>query len=87
MKMSFNDVIRKLSSRKFWIAVAGIATGICTIIGADSNEIQTVSGAFLAVASVIGYVFAEASIDKANVQLQDIHEIDPYEKEKNNADS
>lgn len=68
MKIQWNDIIRKLTSRKLWMAVAGVATGIATILGAEANDIQTVSGAVLSAASVLGYIMAEASVDKASLK-------------------
>lgn len=66
--MKFEDVLRKLTSRKFWMAIAGVATGIATMLGTDSSDIQAISGAVLSAASVLGYIFAEASVDKAKKQ-------------------
>ena len=44
------DWKRKLSSRKFWAAMAGIVTGLAMVFGLDENIISSVAGA---VASVI----------------------------------
>ena len=51
--MKMNDIFRKLTSRKLWMAIAGVATGIATILGAEANDIQTVSGAVLSAASTM----------------------------------
>lgn len=61
-------ILNKLSSRKMWAAVAGPVTGLAVIFGLDENTIATVSGAVVSVASVIAYMFAEASVDKASVK-------------------
>lgn len=74
MKIQLNDIVRKLTSRKLWLALAGVATGIATILGAEASDIQAVSGAVLSAASVLGYIFAEASVDKASLQAADREE-------------
>jgi outer membrane murein-binding lipoprotein Lpp len=58
--------IKKLSSRKLWACIAGVAVGIATALGADTNTIQTISGAVISVISLITYIMAEAKIDAAS---------------------
>ena len=41
MKDFLNAMIRKLSSRKLWMAIAVVATGISVAFGNDATEIQT----------------------------------------------
>ena len=52
----------KLTSRKFWVAVAGIVSGIVLI--ANGN---TVEGVSTLIASVVGYLVAEGFIDAKRV--------------------
>lgn len=59
-------MIQKLTSRKFWMAVAGIITGLVVAFGGDSGEIQTVAGTVGAVVSAIAYIMAEGKVDAAN---------------------
>ncbi len=56
---------RKLMSRKFWTAAAGIITGIALILGADESTLSSVSGAVTALASVLVYIITEGRIDAA----------------------
>ena len=58
---------QKLSSRKFWAMVAGVVTGVATIFALDQSIVETVSGAIVALGSVIVYVIAEGKIDAAAV--------------------
>ena len=58
---------QKLSSRKFWAMVAGVVTGVATIFALDQSIVETVSGAIVALGSVIVYVIAEGRIDAAAV--------------------
>lgn len=54
---------QKLSSRKLWAAVAGVVTGVSMIFGLDQNIINTVSGAVVALGSVLVYIVTEGKID------------------------
>jgi predicted GTPase len=63
------DILRKLTSRKLWIAVAGVAGGIALALGAESSDIQSVCGAITSVISAMTYIIAEASVDKASVLM------------------
>lgn len=62
------EVIRKLSSRKLWLAIAGVATGIAVILGVDGGDISTVAGAVTALASVVSYILTEGKIDAEGVK-------------------
>lgn len=57
----------KLASRKLWIAIAGIATGVATAFGADASQIQTVAGAVVSLISAVAYIIAEGKVDAAGV--------------------
>ena len=57
----------KITSRKFLAALVGIITGLAMIFGLDQNVITTVSGAVMALASVITYIISEGRIDAAAV--------------------
>jgi phage shock protein PspC (stress-responsive transcriptional regulator) len=59
---------QKLSSRKLWAAVVGILTGIAMIFGLDGEVIETVSGAVVAVGSIVAYIAAEGKIDAERVK-------------------
>lgn len=61
-------LLRKLSSRKLWMALAGIATGIAMALGADASEVREVAGAVVSVASVITYIVTEGKVDAESVK-------------------
>ena len=65
--MKFMDFVRKIFSRKFWIAAAGVTTGVAMIIGATETEIGTVSGAVLALGSVASYIVVEGKEINRNI--------------------
>lgn len=59
---------QKLSSRKLWAAVAGVVAGLAMVFGLDESIITEVSGAVVAVASVITYIVTEGKIDAARIE-------------------
>lgn len=60
------DWVRKLTSRKFWMAVAGFVAGIAMICGAEPEELEKIiSGAAMAIAAFASYSFAESRSDSA----------------------
>lgn len=63
-----NNFIRKLTSRKLWLALAGVATGVAMVLGVDGTEITSVAGAVTALASVITYIITEGKVDAAAVK-------------------
>lgn len=60
--------LKKLSSRKLWLAIAGVATGIAVALGVDSGDVSTVAGAVTAVISVVAYILTEGKIDAESVK-------------------
>ena len=61
-------IVQKLTSRKLWMAVAGVATGIAMALGADSTEISTVAGAVVSVISCVIYIVMEGKVDAERVK-------------------
>lgn len=64
-----SNFFRKLSSRKLWIAICGIATGICMVLGIDATEIETVCGGIVSILSCIMYIYTEGKIDAERVKV------------------
>ena len=61
------EILKKLISRKLWVAVIGVLMGVSMIFGVDPNVAETVSGAVVAVVSVVAYIITEGKIDAAAV--------------------
>lgn len=59
---------QKLSSRKFWVAIATITSGILMIFGYAETDIQAISGAVLTIGGAIGYMVSEAVVDAQAVK-------------------
>ena len=62
------EFIRKLSSRKLWMAIAGVATGVAMALGADASEVSTIAGAVTSVVSVVAYIVTEGRVDAESVK-------------------
>lgn len=64
-----NDILRKLTSRKFLLAVTGMVSGIAMAFGVEGSEIgelvQAVAGILAAAGSAIAFINAEAKVDAA----------------------
>lgn len=60
------DWARKLTSRKFWAAVAGFVSGCIVAFGGSHDTAQTIVGVVLQGASVVAYITGEGLADSAN---------------------
>lgn len=60
------DIVRKLTSRKFWLAVVALVTGLLAAFNVDAGTIEKVSGIIMAGASVVAYIIAEGLVDAEN---------------------
>ena len=66
--MTKQELLRKLTSRKLWAAVAGLAAGLAMAFGLDEAVISTVAGAVVAVASVATYIVTEGRLDAEGIK-------------------
>ena len=64
-----NDIIRKLTSRKFLLALGGVVSGLALAFGVEGSEITqvvtTIGGIVTALGSAVAYIGAEAKVDAA----------------------
>ena len=61
--MSKENIIRKLTSRKLWVAVAGFVSGLILAFDGEAETAETISALILQGASVLGYLIAEGLAD------------------------
>ena len=59
------DWKRKLTSRKFWVSVAGFVAGLVVAFGGSKGTSETVSGCIMSGAAVIAYTVGEGLSDAA----------------------
>ena len=57
------DFVRKLTSRKFWIAITGLVSGLLLAFKVDADTIENVSGIIMAAASAVAYIIGEGLVD------------------------
>ena len=63
-----DTIIRKLTSRKLWVAVAGFVSGLIVALDGNAETAETVGGLILQGASVLGYLLAEGLADAGHTE-------------------
>ena len=56
---------QKLTSRKLWLAVAGLVVGVLLLFGVSQGVTQQISGVIMSLGSVIAYIVGEGLVDAA----------------------
>lgn len=74
--MNYQKIITKLTSRKFWLAVAAFVSGLITAFGGEPGTAETVAGIILQGAAVLGYLLAEGLTDCTNQAPAEADEAD-----------
>lgn len=73
-----NNFMKKITSRKFLLAVTGVCIGLATVLGVEGSEITelvgTIGGLVAAAGSIIAYINGEAKVDAAAVKGDDANE-------------
>lgn len=67
--MTKNDWIRKLTSRKFWLAVAGFVSMLIIYCTGDNGKAESIASIIMAGASVVGYLVGEGLADSKPVTV------------------
>lgn len=62
------DWKKKLTSRKFWVAVIGLVSGLILAFGGDEAMVETVSGCIMSAASVVAYIIGEGLADAQHTE-------------------
>lgn len=70
------DWKKKLCSRKLWVAVVGLVTGILLLFGVDKTETEVIGGLILTAGSVVAYILGEGLIDAASTNQTVTHVLD-----------
>lgn len=60
------DWKKKLTSRKFWMAIAALVVGVLTLFKVDANTTTQISGVVLSLGAVIAYIVGEGLVDAAS---------------------
>ena len=65
------DWVSKLTSRKFWMAICGLVSGLMLAFRADESTVNDVTGVIMALGSVIAYIIGEGLADAAAAKTGD----------------
>ena len=60
------DWLKKLTSRKFWVALIGFITALLVAFNVDAGSIEQITSIIMSFASLIAYVLAEGFVDASN---------------------
>ena len=63
--MTKEDIIRKLTSRRFWTAVCAFVALLVVAFGHSENEAAQVTAIIMAGATVLSYILGEGMVDVA----------------------
>lgn len=66
--MNKQDLIRKLTSRKFWVAVVSFVTLLIVALGVTEQTATQVGSIIMAGATMIAYIIGEGLTDAAAVE-------------------
>ena len=70
------DWKRKLTSRKFWAAVAGFVSMLLIYFGKDASTAEQIAALIMAGGSLMAYIIGEGLADKGNNVIQCLPEIE-----------
>ena len=67
------DWVAKLTSRKFWMAITGLVSGILLAVHMDEQTVTQITGIIMAAASVVAYIIGEGLADAAHADSGDVY--------------
>jgi hypothetical protein len=62
--------MQKLSSRKFWALLAGLAVAVMVLMGAPAESQTQVVSVIMALGSIAVYMWGEATVDAARLKAE-----------------
>lgn len=65
------DWIKKLTSRKFWIALVGFVTALLVAFNVDAGSIEQITSIIMSFATLIAYILTEGIVDSSNKNDQE----------------
>lgn len=73
------DWVAKLTSRKFWLAVCGLVSGLLLAFKVNESMVNEITGCIMAGASVLAYCIGEGLADAAGAK-PDTYVVEPEQK-------
>lgn len=80
MKKNKINWAQKLSSRKFWAALAGLVSSLLVFFNVSENKIAQISSIIGAAGVLAIYILAEAYVDANRVEIEEGIEVEEKEK-------
>lgn len=68
--MKKEDIIRKITSRKLWMAVAMFVSGLILAFDGENSTAETVSGCIMQGGAVVSYILAEGWADASGAEAR-----------------
>lgn len=65
-RFTIDDLVWKLTSRKFWMSVATLVFLVMVYVGADEDSATQVVSIIMAAATAVGYMVGEGLSDKGS---------------------
>lgn len=60
------DWVRKLASRKFWVAMIAFITALLVAFNVDAGSVEQITTIIMSFGTLIAYILAEGFIDASN---------------------
>lgn len=73
-------IVRKLTSRKLWAAIASFVGMLIVALGHSESEAATITALIMSGATVIAYIVGEGLIDAANISSDNVTTDETEEK-------
>ena len=68
--MTWEDIKRKLTSRKFWAAIVEFVSMLLLANGMTENQVGQITAIIMAGAGVLAYIIAEGLTDKESAKIE-----------------
>ena len=62
------EILKKLTSRKFWMAIIAFITPLLLAFGVTENDVTQIVAIVMAGADVVAYIIAEGLVDATNAK-------------------
>lgn len=79
--MSWNDFVKKVTSRKFWLAVIGFVSPLMIALGYGESQIERVAAIIMGGGTLIAYIIGEGLVDAAHAGEDDPIYVERKEEE------
>ena len=66
--MTKEEIIRKITSRKFWACVVAFVTAILIYFHVPEDSINQIVAIIMAFGALIAYIFAEGGVDSSRLK-------------------